>query len=99
MKKIKEIFISHFPQIADLEWRRNVISRAVRTFFQSLAASFTVYIGEIVAVGEVQWGHIFATALAAMIYSIATSVVVGLPDNTQKEEENTNEETEEEEEV
>lgn len=106
MRIIKSFLIKRFPQLGEelSEKIANMSMRAIRTFFQSFAASLTVYVGEVVHSGEVKWLDILATAFVAAIYSIITSFVLGTPDSKQeviyvKEEDIDKEEDDEEEEV
>ena len=106
MKIIKKFLLKHFPFLEEEQADKiaNMSARALRTFFQSLAASLTVFIGEVVHVGEVNWGDILAPAAVAAIYSVITSFVLGTPDSQQEtvtpiEKESNEEENDEEEEV
>ena len=107
MKIIKKFLIKRFPQLSEerAEKIANMTARSIRTFCQSLAASLTVFIGEVAHVGEVRWGDIILTAFVAAIYSVITSFVLGTPDQEKEvvyvkpEEADDEEENDKEEEV
>ena len=58
------------------EWIKKAGIRAIKTFAQTMLSFITIGL----TIGEIDWLHVLSVSAVALLYSILTSIVGGMPE-------------------